>query len=172
MRASTVKFQPNVLNKVFALLLVALFELVHVDVDRLLNLVSLALLFCKFLADDVDVVDRVDDLPGLPYVFVRFVYLVFEVLFQLRVDFRYPLNFILQFLHFLRFMVHFGCHLLDLNPFVFPYFLHFTVDHLFALFQLLVLAFQIDEALPQPVDIEILVRFACFLSLARFNDFA
>lgn len=69
-------------------------------------------------------------------------------------------------------MVHFGCHLLNLLSLVLTHFLHFAIDHPFALLKLLIFSLQIDEALSQPVDVEVLVGLACLLRLARLYYFA
>jgi hypothetical protein len=114
MCAGTVQFQSDVLNKVFPLLLVTLFEFIHVNVSRFLDLIRFALRIRQFFADYVNIVDRVNYLACLPNVFVGLIHLVFEVLLQLRVNFRNTLDLILNLLHVLGFMVHFGCHLLDL----------------------------------------------------------
>lgn len=56
MRARTVEFQCDVLNEVFSMLLVALLELVHVDFDRLLDFVGLALSIRELFANYVYIV--------------------------------------------------------------------------------------------------------------------
>lgn len=56
MRARTVEFQCDVLNKVFSMPLVALLELVHLDFSRLLDFVGLALSISELFANYVYIV--------------------------------------------------------------------------------------------------------------------
>lgn len=156
MRDCRVQLDQHGLDKLLLLFFIPFLELVKDHLFDHRQMLCL-MVFSQFDTDGVNGVNRVNDLPCFLNTLIRFVDLVFKVLFELAIDLRKSLDLPLDLLHLLRLEVSQRCHRLDLPLFILPYSLHFVIQILLEGFKLAVLFFQVYEAISQPFDFLLLV---------------
>ena len=141
--------------------------------DVVLNLLEFFLLLTvlvELVADLVNVINRVEDLVRFFFGLVLHPNLVFKLRVQLGVLSLDFLDFILNLLHLLALVVHLTSHQINLPLFLLQHFLALGSNERLPFFKSLVLFLEVDEALSEPQNGLLALRFAAFRLVGCRNN--